>query len=67
MDMQNYLSRDLRQVIAETLKRRNTKATKELIEDIYDLVMTEAADAQYLAVNRKIDAAIERLSKRMKG
>ena len=66
MDMQNYLSRDLRTVIAETLKRRNTKPTKELVEDIYDLVMSEAADAQFLAVNRKVDKAISELMKRAK-
>ena len=59
----DYLSRDLRKIIDETLRQHNIKPTRQLIEAIYDLVMTEATDAQYMAVSKKVDAAIARLFK----
>lgn len=66
MEPKQYLSRDLRQTISETFKQNGVTPTKRLIEEIYDLVITETVDAQYQAVSRKVDAAIERLEKQMK-
>ena len=60
-ELEEYLSRDLRQVIRDVLSNYQVAPTKQLVDDIYELVMVEVADVQFRAVESKLDRIVERV------